>query len=260
MRLRSNRYLRAMAMVLSAAVVFAATGCGKQKIVTLRAERGKEVVPGLKKPIDLPTVDSKPGTAVMILVDTSGSMGQSVRDANGKERPKYQIAREALEAIVRHTAEWKKKHPDRALQVGLCNFNSSVGVVMPMSDFNEAELGAALGRLPRPNSGTAIGTALERGAQELYRSGCIRKQIVCITDGENTSGVRPDVIARQLFAQTEGGLGFNFVAFDTSAKQFNFVDNVKGYVTHAADGAQLQTELTKIYDQRILAEKEDPPT
>ena len=55
----------------------------------------------------------------MILVDTSGSMSQPVNDRGGKQRPKYEIAREALDRIIEHTAEWKKAHPDRTLQMGI---------------------------------------------------------------------------------------------------------------------------------------------
>src|SRR5258706_3571837 len=40
------------------------------------------------------------GIAVAIIYDTSGSMRESVRDANGKPSPKYRIANRALASIV----------------------------------------------------------------------------------------------------------------------------------------------------------------
>jgi len=48
------------------------------------------------------------------------------------------------------------------------------------------------------------------------------------------------------------------VAFDTSAKQFKFLSDVNGHVVEASDGDQLNAELTKIYERRILVEKEEP--
>jgi Mg-chelatase subunit ChlD len=191
-------------------------------------------------------------------VDTSGSMGQRVRDGAGNQRPKNQIAHDALERIIEQTDQWKKAHPNQTLQLGITHFSSSVWELLPMGDFDAARARAALERLPAPNSGTAIGGALEEAFKALYRSGCARKYVVCITDGENTSGVAPEWVARQLFKQTEGAVEVHFVAFDTSARHFAFLKDVNGHVVEAADGKQLQQELINIYDKRILAEKPEP--
>jgi hypothetical protein len=48
------------------------------------------------------------------------------------------------------------------------------------------------------------------------------------------------------------------VAFDTSASQFKFLKDVNGHVVEASDGAKLHEELRKIYQERILVEKEEP--
>lgn len=214
---------------------------------------------GATYPIELPQVETRAGTAIAILIDTSGSMVQGVPDRGGQLRPKDTIARAALERIIEQTAGWKKAHPDRVLMAGIYNFSSSVGEVLPMADFDAGEAREALKAIPRPNSGTAIGVALEQGAKALYGTGCARKYIVCITDGENTSGPHPEVVARSLHEQTKGDVELHFVAFDTSAAHFNFLKNVNGHVVQANDGARLDAELTKIYEQRILVEKEDPP-
>jgi hypothetical protein len=131
-------------------------------------------------------------------------MAQKVRDREGQQRPKYEIARDALSGIIKYTGEWKKKHADRLLYLGIYPFSSNVAPVLPMAEFDQAKADAALARIPSPNSGTAIGRALEEGFQALYGSGCVRKYVVCITDGENTSGPPPDLIARQLYGQTKG--------------------------------------------------------
>src|SRR6185369_8040565 len=101
---------------------------------------------------------------------------------------------------------------DQKLQMGIANFSSSVHELMPMGEFDAAKARAALAKMPSPNSGTAIGGALEEGFKSLYRSGCSPKYVICITDGENTSGIPPDKVARQLFDQTSGEVEIHFVA------------------------------------------------
>ncbi len=238
-----------------------AAGCGRDPLRDAKTKTSSPPgTPGFSVPwtIDLPQVEPRAGTAVAILIDTSGSMGQSVRDADGQQRPKHEIAREALRRIIEYTGGWKKDHADRLLYLGICNFSSSVAPVLPMAEFDQAKAEASLAKIPRPNSGTAIGRALEQGFQALYGSGCVRKYVVCITDGDNTSGPPPQVIARQLHNQTKGDVEIHFVAFDVEAAKFRFLRDVNGYVVQAADGPQLQAELAKIYEKRILAEAEEP--
>lgn len=209
--------------------------------------------------IDLYRAPEREGTAVVVLVDTSGSMAQPVKDAKGQMRPKHLIAREALSNIIRNTAQWQKGHPQAPLSMGLYTFSSSVNEVLPVGDFDAARAEAALARIPSPNSGTAIGQALEAGFKALYRSGCRRKFLICVTDGENTTGPPPDWIARNLYGLTDGGVEMHFVAFDTQASRFAFLKEVNGQVVQADDGARLQNELNRIYEERILVEKEDVP-
>jgi Mg-chelatase subunit ChlD len=254
---------RSLALVALLGLV-AATGCGSSTPATQGAKAPAPAPAGAParapaRHIDLPTGQSRPGTAVVILVDTSGSMAQPVPDAQGKMRPKNEIAREALNGIVRHTGQWKKDHAGSHLQLAIFNFSSRVNEVLPMGEFDAAKAEAALGRIPPPKGGTAIGLAIEDGYRALYRSGCARKFIVCVTDGENTAGAAPDVVARQLHAQTEGAVQLNFVAFDTKASQFKFLGDVNGHVVEAADGGRLQAELTNIYEKRILAEAPEEP-
>jgi hypothetical protein len=208
--------------------------------------------------IDLPAVEPVHGTAVVILVDTSGSMRDGVRDHDGKQRPKDTIARAALEKIVQATADWKKTHADQVLQLGILEFSDHAERVLPMGSFDQARSLAAVKKIRAPDGGTAIGLALEDGFKALYGTGCDRKFLLCITDGENTVGPPPDAVARQLFDQTKGQVEIHFIAFDTSAAKFGFLKDVNGHSCEAADAAQLQAELTRIYEKRILAEMEEP--
>jgi uncharacterized protein YegL len=235
-------------------------GCGvKNKPQTSKriAPAGATTVGGTYH-LDLFKAEPRQGTAVVILVDTSGSMSQAVKDRGGQTRPKDQIARDALESIVQNTAEWKKEHAKANLQLAIYNFSSSVHEVLPMGEFEPGKVRAALKKIPPPNGGTAIGRALESAFKALYRSGCTRKFVVCVTDGENTSGPAPGWIAGHLHAQTSGEVEMQFVAFDTSASQFQFLKDVNGHVVEASDGAKLNEELRRIYQERILVEKEEP--
>ncbi|HEX5271234.1 MAG TPA: vWA domain-containing protein [Gemmataceae bacterium] len=248
---------RGLALVAWLALLAAGCGDAPQSPSGPRPQSQPTKAPAPAYHIDLPKAEAKPGTAVVILVDTSGSMAQPVPDAKGKQRPKNEIARDALVGIVGYTADWKKGHANASLQLAIFNFSSRVNPVLPMGDFDADKARAALGKIPAPNGGTAIGLAVEEGYKALYRSGCSRKFIVCVTDGENTSGPGPDIVAPRLHEQTQGAVQLNFVAFDTRASQFKFLAPINGHVVEAADGGKLQAELTTIYEKRILAEAPD---
>lgn len=205
--------------------------------------------------IPLPQADQRLCTGVVILVDTSGSMNESVSAGGGATRPKHELAREALAGIVEYTGEWKRKHPDRIVQLGMYSFSNTARPVLPMAEFDTGAVQQALSRIPSPNGGTAIGEALAEGFKALYGSGCVRKYVLCITDGENTAGRRPDQIAQQLHGQTNGEVELHFVAFDTSSANFTFLSKVNGHAVEAADGPQLAARLSDIYEKRILAEE-----
>lgn len=242
--------------ILCLAALVAALGCGRASKPRIAVD-GRPGSTGVA-PVELAKVDAQPGVAVIVLVDTSGSMAQKVPDATGQMRPKNELAREALERIVAQTEAWKVKKPDQTMKMGVTLFASSVRDLLPIGDFDAAKAREALNRLPHPNSGTAIGKAMQHGFQALYGTGCSRKYLVCITDGENTTGVRPDRMAKQLFDQTGGEVEIHFIAFDTASRHFAFLKEVNGNVVEASDGKQLVEELSKIYDKRILAEKPEP--
>jgi Mg-chelatase subunit ChlD len=244
--------VRVLAVVALAVSSF---GCG-------RADRGPPPSTGPTVPsdesrigeIELPEVDQRLCTSVVLLVDTSPSMGDAVDDGRGGQRRKFDIAREVLRGVIDYTDEWTKKHPDRTLDFGVLAFSSEVDEVLPPAKFDHGEAAESLQRLPFPGNGTAIGKALTSGFRALYKTGCVRKYIVCITDGENTVSPDPAFVAAQLFEQTNGAVEIHFVAFDTSASHFAFLKDVNGHVVEATDGGQLEKQLSEIYEKRILAE------
>jgi hypothetical protein len=235
-----------------------ATGCGSSAPPpmphTASSPPVRQSSGTLLPPIDLPQPSQRLGTAVVVVIDTSGSMSQTVRDHAGQQRPKHEIARAALRRIIEVTDDWHKKHSDATLSLGIMNFSGVCSNVLPMGPFDAQQAKSAVEKSPQPGGGTAIGLALEEGFKALYATGCIRKHLVCITDGDNTVATPPDLMARQLFSQTRGDVEIHFVAFDTSPQHFAFLKDVNGTVVEAADGAQLQARLVELYEKRILVE------
>jgi Mg-chelatase subunit ChlD len=196
-------------------------------------------------------VDEGLGAAVAILVDTSGSMRERVP---GDTRPKYVVAREALEAMLDATDRFIAKRPDFPIKIGIYSFSSSVRQLRAIQGYDRAAIAAALDDLPRPGGGTAIGDAMRAARPDLYRAGVFRKYILVVTDGENTTGHSPDDIAREIFHKSEGAVQVYFVAFDTNPDKFAFLKDVGGDVLGAGTGDELRKALDGIYQGKILAE------
>lgn len=194
------------------------------------------------------------GVALDIVLDNSGSMRD---DAAGDTRPKSVVAREAIERMLDATDSAVAKRPDFPVKIAIHIFNRDVETVLPMQPYDRDSVRAALERVPRPYGGTAIGRAMTVARRALYRSGVFRKNMLVITDGENTTGPSPRTVAREIFERSDGGVRMFFVAFDADAKQFDFVRDVRGETVAAANGEALATALDGIYRGKVLAEAPD---
>ena len=122
------------------------------------------------------------GGAVVLCVDTSGSMR-----ATDVAPTRSDAAAAAVRAFVDGV-------PD-GTRLGIVAFASGAGVVQPLTDDKDA-VRDAIGRIPPPNGGTAIGDALVTAARLLPQTG--RRAIVLITDGVNNLGVDPQAVAQQI--------------------------------------------------------------
>lgn len=196
-------------------------------------------------------VDEGLGAAVAILVDTSGSMKDR---APGDSRPKYQVARESLEAMLDATDAFVARRPDFPIKIGIYSFSSAVRTLRPIAPYDRAQVRGALALLPDPGGGTAIGDAMREARPDLYRAGVFRKYLLVVTDGENTRGRSPDAVARDIWEKSEHAVQVYFVAFDTSPEKFGFLKEVGGDVIGAAGGPELRSALDGIYQGKILAE------
>lgn len=202
----------------------------------------------------VPSGDEGLGASIAILVDNSGSMARAAR---GDERPKFEVARQALEDMIASTDSFVAKQPDFPIKVGLYQFSSDVETLVPVQPYNRPALRRALESMPAPKGGTAIGRAMDVARADLYRAGTIRKYILVVTDGENTDGPSPRKVAREIFRRSEGAVRMYFVAFDVDARTFDFLPDVHGEVLGASNGVALRASLDTIYRGKILAEATD---
>jgi hypothetical protein len=195
------------------------------------------------------------GASVAILLDQSGSM-KDAPASGGKER-KYVIARRALAEVLAQTDSFVVRQPGFPVNVGLYTFDSDVETVLPIAPFDRLGLERALEQLRTPRGNTAIGEAMDVATADLYRSGTIRKYLLVVSDGENTSGREPDEVAREIARRSEGAVRIFLVAFDIDADKFSFVNEVRGTVIEARDALALRAGLDTLYRGRILAEAVD---
>ncbi len=240
-----SRNLALVALVLAMTAVIS---CERDEDPTPDRNPRSVPVPEFYKP----TVSETFGAAVVILLDTSGSMGEPVP---GASRTKDSVARRAIESMLRATEEFTKAHPQRRVRVALMHFSGTVSVDLSISDYSPEAVKTALTRIPQPAGRTAIGDGLREARRELYRSGCLSKHILVITDGENTTGVDPEKMAREINRKSDGRVKLYFVAFDTDPKKFAFLKDIGGEVLSAKGESQLEAALKEIYEDKILAEE-----
>jgi len=205
------------------------------------------------------------GISVVIAVDVSGSMADAPASGGG---PKYIQAAAALAEVERVLERLvKTAPPDQVLKVGILKFNESVKSVLPLAPLDAAgiralEAAAMESRNFSPGGKTAIGAAIERGAEWLAQSGTILRSLVIITDGENTEGVEPGVVLEALYANRNSASRedfpvstsstlLSFVGFDIASDYFQRFASLGARVTSAADREQLASVLSSILEADI---------
>lgn len=200
------------------------------------------------------------GIAVTIVYDLSGSMGETVRDRDGKNAPKYIIANRALLAVVDRLQKFTETAKDKKLAVGLITFaDGKVKDALPLAQFQAQTFRDWAASAPKPNGGTPIGDSLRAATMKLLASPLNHKHILVITDGANTVGPDPAKVLPDLRkeAQAKGAyIGIYFVAFDVSAKVFDPLKKLDVMVVSAADEQQLNTQLNYVLQEKVLVEQE----
>lgn len=205
--------------------------------------------------IPAPTID---GLAIMIVVDVSGSMSAAVMDSDNTSRSKLEIAKKNVRLLVEKTISYATTHPERKILLGITAFSGSCVEVLAPSVPNLAEANIAIEALSG-GGGTAIGDAMIFAKRRLDQTSYSKLHIVTVTDGENGSGHDPEAVVIA-FAKMEPAPAMYLIGFDISANRFERVKQAGCLVIGANDGAALQQTLSYVFDNKILAEKEEPET
>jgi Mg-chelatase subunit ChlD len=206
-----------------------------------------------------PVTDER-GIVAAVLVDTSGSMKEKVRDADGVERPKIEIARRCVVNLFEQAERFAREHPDQRVELALYEFSlrgngPRCRVVLPSGAPSPKAAAAAVARL-RPEGDTPIGDALLFARGELAQSGLAHQHLLVVTDGANTKGLPPaEVVSAFSHLPDEQRPSTYLIAFDVDAKQFAPLMEAGALVLSASGGGELQSTLDYLLSGKILAEQ-----
>ena len=207
------------------------------------------------------TASAAEGVAIAIVLDTSGSMREAVRDGKGGKSPKYEIGNRALRSVVGKIEQFATNGPQRTVQAGLFTFSGEgAREVVKFGKFDANAMRDWIQKYPGPQSGTPLGRALESASEAVLGSGLTQKHVLVITDGENTVGPDPAQVLPRLIKRAErsGTILFtHFVAFDVAANVFAPLKKQGATVVAAADEKQLNQQLDFVLEEKILLEKDD---
>src|SRR5688500_5124061 len=183
----------------------------------------------------------KDGLAAVVLVDVSGSMHDRIK---GERRRKIEAAQASAIDLVGAFARYAAAHPETPVLVGVHEFSARAGQpsarqVVPLGAPNPLIAGDAI-RGMKTGGGTPIGDAMVEARLALDRSGLKRRHLLVVTDGENTDGADPALVATILEKQTDDVRApLYFVAFDVDAEAFAGVKNAGALLLSAKSGAEL---------------------
>ena len=205
------------------------------------------------------------GVALAIVYDTSGSMGEPVRDASGQQSPKYIIANRALIAVAKHLEAYatnKASAGSRRIETGLFTFRGQgAAPSVPFGPFDSEALQSFARGFTHPSGNTPLGNALATASRAVLDSPLPRKHVLIITDGMNTAGPAPDAVLPKIkkwAEQKQTAISIHFIAFDVDAAVFAPVKKLGATVVGASNETQLNSQLDFILQRKILLEEEEP--
>lgn len=136
--------------------------------------KGTALEPVLPVRLDLPEQLITPSAAIVIVLDSSGSMMQPVA---GGSRSQQQIANEGAALAVMTL--------DKTDLVGVIAFNNSDRVIVPLERNTDARKSADLIRAISPGGGTFLYPAMEHALEMLSGVDAKIKHVIILTDGRS---------------------------------------------------------------------------
>lgn len=166
--------------------------------------KGTELEAVLPVRLDLPEQLVTPSAAVMLVLDSSGSMRAPVL---GGSRSQQEIANEGA-ALAIETL-------DKGDLVGVIEFNSDYRVVVPLARNERAGQTADRVRAIAPGGGTNLYPALERAKVELLNVKASVKHVIVLTDGKSEGD--PEDGVRTARAMADAGITVSTIAVGDDA-------------------------------------------
>jgi hypothetical protein len=205
----------------------------------------------------------KDGIAAAILIDTSGSMELRVKDTDGVQRPKIDIARRAALDIVHQFDNYARDHSGQDVLLGIYEFSDrrQMPLCRPVVKLGRPDPDASREAISRMTAAgeTPIGNAMIVAKRELDEAGLSKRHILVITDGENTMGYSPGDVTQVITSMAENDrASIYFVAFDVAASKFKSVRDSGGLVLAASNETDLKGTLDYLLTGKILAEQPNP--
>jgi len=208
-----------------------------------------------------PAAEYRDGIAAAILIDTSGSMRDKVKDADGSTRTKIEIAKRAALNLVKQFDSYAREHAGQNISVGIYEFSErgrntpSCREIIKLGPPDPASAQAAISKM-RAAGDTPIGDAMIVAKRDLDKSGLAKRHILVVTDGENNQGYSPGNVTQVVSAQSEKDrAAIYFVAFDIAASIFNPVRDAGGVVLAASNETELAGTLDYLLTGKILVEQ-----
>lgn len=252
--------LRSRVVTIALTGLLACAGCDLTRMNQPKWNRGGEI-DAIRKALRSPAnVARQEGLAAAILLDTSGSMSDSVRAAKGGAKPKIEIAREAAISLVQQFSEFALKHPDRPILVGVYEFSGRTGrpSCRRVVSLGRPDLPAARQSIEgmEADGSTPIGDAMILAKQDLEASGMSRQHILVVSDGESNRGFTPGDVTSVISGLPESDrAAIYFIAFDVEAEIFNPVKEAGALVLAASSEQDLRQTLDYILTGKILVEQ-----
>ena len=251
------------AVTLAIALLAGVAGCREKGpppgVGRTAAEDGTD--PEIEQQLQPPAaVAAREGLAAAIVIDVSGSMRDNVTGPDGRREPKIETARRAAHELVEQFARYAEERPDEPVLMGLYEFSHRSGQpacrpIIPMGPPDRTRAASAIAGL-RADGGTPIGDAMIAAKRELDKTGLTRRHLLVVTDGENTSGPRPDRVTSAIGRRPEAERpSIYFVAFDIEASRFDAVRDSGGLVLGAANARELNETLDTLLRGKILLER-----
>lgn len=194
-----------------------------------------------------PTINGK---AIAIVVDTSGSMEDSIN-----KEVKIESAKKSLQSILEDYREYAKENKE--VKVGLFYFlNDKVRCAVPVNTFDYDLLNLNVNGLV-PSARTPLGISLAYAERELDKTGYLNKNIVLLTDGMSNIGMTPESVFESI-NKTNAAFGDSktnlyIIAFNTDPTYFDDLKKQGATVYEAKDSAELSRVLKE--NTELILEK-----